>query len=262
MTMPAPIAERLTTLARLAAAPPKSGPLTFTASSTALNRHGFSLRTDGWRLDNYNANPVVLWMHDAWSPPIGRAAVRNAGDRIVAEVTFDQSDEFARSIEAKYRGGFMSAVSVGLDFVDADGAPLDVWRLTPEKIRDEAFYDMAELSAVTVPSDPGALIENALARPSSRSYGRTAPPSTRRAPAAPLGRRSAPYGRTAATVDAAAARKVLDAFEPTPAGAAGEAKALLAEVESRSRAVDRALGDMFAEAFARYFANETKETSS
>lgn len=137
-------------------------PLTFVASSEGLNRHGFSLRAEGWRLDNYNANPVVLWMHDAWMPPIaqGRAVSKN-GQVLLEAVTFDQEDELARAVESKYRRGFLSAVSVGFSFAEEDGEPLlDWWRLSGEKIRDELFYDLEEVSAVTVPADPRAVIKN------------------------------------------------------------------------------------------------------
>lgn len=148
--------------AELAGAPGDDGPLTFTASSTRLNRQGFALRTDGWQLANYQANPVVLWMHDPYSPPIGRANAQNKGDRITCEVTFDPADELAMKVESKYRRGFLNAVSVGLSFVDAHGARLDMWRLSNEDLRDKAFYDLREISAVSVPADPGAVIENRL----------------------------------------------------------------------------------------------------
>lgn len=143
------------------------GPLVFTASSEVLNRHGFSLRHDGWRLDNFQANPVVLWMHNPFQPPIGRANAMKQNKRVMAEVTFDRDDELARVVESKFRRGFLNAVSVGLDFIDEDGAPLDWWGMSNEQIATEAFYDLAELSAVTVPADPTAVVENkrlALAR--------------------------------------------------------------------------------------------------
>ncbi|MGH3788210.1 MAG: hypothetical protein ACRDRG_17050 [Pseudonocardiaceae bacterium] len=63
-------------------------------------------------------------------------------------------------MESKYRRGFLNAVSVGIDFVDEEGgAPLNWWNLTPKQISTEAFYDLAEHSAVTVPADPKAVIE-------------------------------------------------------------------------------------------------------
>lgn len=133
------------------------GPLVFTASSTAVNRYGYALRNDGWRLANYEANPVVLWAHDSMLPPIGRALTALKDNRLVAEVVFDTDDDLARRVESKYRRGFLSAVSVGFDMVDEDGEALPWWNLSPEKIRDEAFYDLAEISSVPVPGDPKAL---------------------------------------------------------------------------------------------------------
>ncbi|UVS81836.1 hypothetical protein [Actinokineospora sp. UTMC 2448] len=143
------------------AAPPADGeePLTFVASTTNMNRKGFALRNEGWRLDNYNANPVVLWMHNPFTPPIGTGRALSKTSTIVLDgVRFDRDDELARMVESKYRRGFLNAVSVGWDFVREDGtAVLDWWRLRPEEIRDELWYDLAEVSAVSVPGDPGAL---------------------------------------------------------------------------------------------------------
>jgi len=133
------------------------GPMTFTASSTAVNRYGYALRNDGWRLANYEANPVVLWAHNPSIPTIGRSLTALKDDTLLAEITFDAEDELARQVESKYRRGFLSAVSVGFDMVDEEGAALAWWSLSAEKIHDEVFYDLAEISAVPVPGDPKAL---------------------------------------------------------------------------------------------------------
>lgn len=134
------------------------GPLTFVASTPGLNVYGFSLRADGWRLENFERSPVVLWAHDASQPPIGRASMLRDGDNLVAEVVMDADDEFAMTVDRKVRGGFLNAVSVGWDFVDESGRPaLGWWRMKPEVIRDELFYDLAELSIVPVPGNREAL---------------------------------------------------------------------------------------------------------
>jgi hypothetical protein len=83
-------------------------------------------------------------MHDASRPPIGRASVFKQARQVKANVVFDGDDEFARRVEGKYRRGFLNAVSVGLDFVDEDGKPLDWRSMTPRQIRDEAFYNLAD----------------------------------------------------------------------------------------------------------------------
>lgn len=146
--------------AGLAAGRPLEGPLRFTASSTGLNRYGYSLRNEGWRLAAYNANPVVLWMHNPFTPPIGQGQALSTGlEVILDQVEFDLQDELGAAVDSKYRRGFLSAVSVSWDFVKEDGAPVrDWWRLSNDEIENEMFYDLQEVSAVTVPGDPRALI--------------------------------------------------------------------------------------------------------
>jgi hypothetical protein len=145
--------------ATLAAPPGKDGPVEFVASSDKLNRYGFRLRRDGWRLDNFQANPVFLWMHNPVTPPIGRVDANHDGTALRAAVTFDLDDELARTVERKYRAGFLNAVSVGWGFVKADGSPIrEWWRLSPEQITSkDVFYDLEEISGVSVPGDPRAV---------------------------------------------------------------------------------------------------------
>lgn len=118
------------------------GPLRFTASTEGVKRDGKNLKVDKWLLDNYRANPVVLWAHDYTGArlPIGRAEVSVENRALMAEVTFDPQDEFAQAVEQKYRSGFLSTVSVGWDETK-DG------------------YDLLDISAVPVPGDPQALLE-------------------------------------------------------------------------------------------------------
>jgi len=130
----------------------------FTASAEGVNRYGFSLNRKRWKIDNFNSNPVILWMHMDYTPPIGRGRASLDSRGLRTDVTFDRSDSFAVKIENKYRSGFLNAVSVGFDFVDASGAPVSRWDLTPDAIYNEVWYDLAEVSAVPVPADPQALV--------------------------------------------------------------------------------------------------------
>lgn len=124
----------------------ESGPIRFTASTEGIKRDGRDLALDQWNLGNYRANPVVLWAHDYMGRnlPIGRAEINIEEERLVADVAFDQEDEFARQVESKYRRGFLNAVSVGWDTVRENG---------------ETLYDLLDISAVPVPGDPDALME-------------------------------------------------------------------------------------------------------
>lgn len=123
-------------------------PITFIASTEGEKRDGKDLSVDNWSLENYRKNPVFLWSHDYWGSrlPIGRAEayVDQAARLLKTDVVFDQDDEFARQVENKYRKGFLHTVSVGWDEVEIDG-----------KLR----YDLLDISGVTVPGDPDAVME-------------------------------------------------------------------------------------------------------
>lgn len=132
-------------------------PLRFIASTENVARDGLVIEAAGWQLDNYRANPVVLWAHDYWGQhtPIGRATVEVADKALLAEITFDRQDPFAADIERKYRQGFLNAVSVGwdtLEFAPSKGG-------LPPRITKAELLD---ISAVPVPGDPGALKERQL----------------------------------------------------------------------------------------------------
>lgn len=153
------MSNRLSYLRGTLAAPSLDGELVFTASAEGMNRHGFSLNRKKWKIDNFNNNPVILWMHMDHMPPIGRGRATLDSSGLRTSVVFDRNDPFAMEIERKYRAGFMNAVSVGFDFVDSSGAPLmDWWSMSPEEMAHESWYDLAEISAVPVPADPNALI--------------------------------------------------------------------------------------------------------
>lgn len=150
--------RRLSYARGMLAAPSPEGELEFTASAEGVNRYGFSLNPKRWMLDNFNNNPVILWMHMDHMPPIGRGRATMDGKGMKTAVTFDRQDPFAVTIENKYRTGFLNAVSVGFDFVDKEGKPLDRWWAMDAEQMANAYYDLAEVSAVPVPADPNALI--------------------------------------------------------------------------------------------------------
>lgn len=145
-------------LDRTALADDNDAPLTFVASGEAMNRKGYNLRNEGWRLDNYNANPIVLWMHDSDIPPLARGLALSKNRQIILDdVSFDREDEFARQVESKYRRGFLNAVSVSWRPMDEEGAYLDMWNISLDEIGESLFYDLVEVSLVTTPGDPRAL---------------------------------------------------------------------------------------------------------
>ena len=133
------------------------GSLSFIASTEEEARDGLVIEANAWQLDNYQRNPVFLWVHDYMGdrPPIGRTEVTldTTSKQLRTRVAFDPADEFAQTVERKYRDGFLNAVSVGWRTLEYQ---LPVGGKGPIRIKRA---DLLDVSAVPVPGDPGALIE-------------------------------------------------------------------------------------------------------
>lgn len=154
-----------------------TGPITFIASTSGIKRDGMDLDPNRWYLENYRRNPVVLWSHayGGQNLPIGRASVEIKESNLLAQVTFDKGDSFAKEVERKYREGYLNAVSVGwLDIAHCKkcGKSLDRFSISNlesyrkkcphcnaelTKSSVEIKYDLLDISAVSVPADPDAL---------------------------------------------------------------------------------------------------------
>ena len=172
--MPAVMATRMAAGAdwRQAAASPNAGGgdyglLTVVASTGDVDRHGDVIAPEGWRLEAYRRNPVVLWAHDYRRPAIGRAAaVWREGDALLAQVEFAPT-EFAGEVAALYRQGYQQGVSVGFRPIrfeerrDArSGAFLGIRFLEQE---------LLEISAAPVPANGRALRRGAAWAPAPAS---------------------------------------------------------------------------------------------
>lgn len=131
----------------------EDGPIRFVIATEGRKADGIDLRMDRLSLDRYRSNPVIMYGHDYYgrgSLPIGRAEnVRVEKSALMADAVFDMDDEFAATVDRKYRGGFLNAVSVGFDFgrLDSTGVP--------------ESWELFEFSAVPIPLDPDAVMARA-----------------------------------------------------------------------------------------------------
>jgi hypothetical protein len=100
-------------------------------NNSKLNSLKFRVLTSGIDTSQYLRNPVLLWMHrrptkeDGSILPIGRIDnLRVEGDNLIGTPVFDESDEFAQKIKAKWEAGFLRMASAGLDPVETSVDPL------------------------------------------------------------------------------------------------------------------------------------------
>lgn len=139
--------------------------LRFIGSDETPDRTGDVVSVDGWDVSNYLKNPVVLFNHDA-AKPIGKAVsvrINKRDKRLEFDVKFpevkelasdgvDPSDHalFIDTVYNLYKGGYLSAVSVG--FKGEEAEPIKgTWGMRFNK------QELLELSLVSVPANPNAL---------------------------------------------------------------------------------------------------------
>jgi len=130
-------------------------PIRVVISTDEVDRYRSVINQDGWQLEQYRANPVVLWMHDYGTPAIARTAKVEVQDkRLVAEPVFPERGTYALAdtVQDLVRGGFINAASVGWS--------ADEWTYD-EELGGMRFIrqTLMEWSFVTVPGNASALVE-------------------------------------------------------------------------------------------------------
>ena len=138
--------------------------MSFVASDKTRDSYGTVLMPDGWRLDRFNSNPVIGYMHNlqyASDPDavIGKGRAYIDSDRLMIDVEFEPEgmNPKADKVWQKLEFGTLNAVSVG--FVPVAGR----WGEGPEgpNQKEETYYytdmELLEVSVVTIPANPNAL---------------------------------------------------------------------------------------------------------
>ena len=131
----------------------------FIISTSAIDRDTDTLNADGWDFTNYRKNPVVLWAHDKWEPPVAKSLHETIEDGLVKSTALfvpKEISEFSYMIGQMYKEGFLNAVSVGFKSQEAKWAADEENR--PWGI-DFLKQELLEYSCVPVPANPEALID-------------------------------------------------------------------------------------------------------
>jgi len=125
----------------------------FILSDEGVDSHGFIVKTDGIKLDRFNANPVLLADHKRGvANVIGKwENIQKVDNKLIATPLFDENDEFAMKVKSKVDSGFLKGVSVGITIL---GYSL------PENVGDPIVItscEISEASIVDIPSNANAL---------------------------------------------------------------------------------------------------------
>ena len=132
----------------------------FVCSTDGVKRDGNRLRNDGWDLESFSKNPVMLWSHDYSQPPVGSwrdwKVVKDGSESALVMTAKFADHDFADTVYNLYVDGHMRAVSIGW-------TPLEYEKLEDEDGNFVGFdfvkNELLECSAVPIPADPDALMQ-------------------------------------------------------------------------------------------------------
>lgn len=125
-----------------------NGTFRMVISTDHTDRHGEIVSQDGWQLENYLKNPVVLWGHESYQIPVGITdklfiEVTDGVKKLVAEGRF-AGHEFAQTLRKLYDAGMLKASSVGFIPLEYEGNKI-------------TKAELLEWSFVSIPANPHAL---------------------------------------------------------------------------------------------------------
>jgi len=122
------------------------------ASTEAIDRDGEIIKLSGWDLKAFKSNPVFLWAHNHGELPLGKfLSITNSKykGRLEGVIKWasEEANPFAKFVKAQFEEGLMKTFSVGFIPKERD--------INEPNIITKA--ELLEVSAVPVPSNPGAL---------------------------------------------------------------------------------------------------------
>lgn len=139
----------------------------FVLIDESVVRNGFRALMSGAQLDEFKANPVMLFMHnraeglfegrdkDAILPIGAWYDIRVKGNQLLAKPDFDDNDDFAKQIESKVKGGYLRGTSIWIDPIAAsDESSL---MLPGQMLPTFTKWGVLEASVVDIPNCKNAL---------------------------------------------------------------------------------------------------------
>jgi len=120
---------------------------TFVISDESVDRQGEVIKQAGWDFENFKANPVILFGHDSYDLPIGKAVdIYTEGDKTYAVIEFAaEIYDKAMIIWNMVKTGILRTVSVGFINNEYDNNEL-------------TKNELLEISIVPVPANPNAIL--------------------------------------------------------------------------------------------------------
>ena len=134
----------------------------FIINTENVNSYGYRILTDGIDYTQYMRNPVVLFMHERGvnaykgSEVIGRCTrLYKEGTTLIAEVEFDEQDEFAKKIAGKVERGYIRMASMFAEIQEVSTQPQHI--LEGQVYETVTACKLVEISIVDIGGNDNAL---------------------------------------------------------------------------------------------------------
>lgn len=86
-------------------------------TNDSLNSYGTRVLTDGLDIEQYNRNPVLLWMHQRGQVIGTLTDIQKEHGEITAQLNFDEASELSQRCKKQWEFGSLRMVSVGIDIL-------------------------------------------------------------------------------------------------------------------------------------------------
>lgn len=125
-------------------------------SNEILNCYGSWIVTAGMNVEQYNRNPVLLYMHERGNVIGCVKDVRVENGEVTGELVFDEATELSRRCKKQWEFGSLKMVSVGIDILETseDAAFLKPGQTAPTITKSKLF----EVSLVDIGANDDALV--------------------------------------------------------------------------------------------------------
>lgn len=125
-------------------------------SNDSLNSYGSRVLTEGMNVEQYQRNPVLLYMHERGNV-IGFVKDLKVEDgEVTGELVFDEATELSKRCKKQYEFGSLRMVSVGIDILELSDAKehLVQGQTRPTVTKSKLF----EVSLVDIGSNDDAIV--------------------------------------------------------------------------------------------------------
>lgn len=92
-------------------------------TNDSLNSYGTRVLTDGLDIEQYNRNPVLLWMHQRGQVIGTLTDLRREHGEITGLLNFDEASELSQRCKKQWEFGSLRMVSVGIDILEWSDDP-------------------------------------------------------------------------------------------------------------------------------------------